>query len=841
VPTGSPSANGNICRQPSATGAPPPPSCVRGSPTSVSTSAISPKGSLSGHKIVGEYRSATSMEAERTDGWPPKPHVEAERTDGWPPKLPVEVERTDAWQLKSCIDSPQVRVVPVEDCNTSRMLPAERVTTRSAAHIYRGVSAGEVDTALRMRKVSCGKLYEELAFLRKENTVLARSVTELEQRANEEFPQQLAEELAQLRQDNQALQNSNSELRHTISEYDEHSCHDALLSTTEIKLEELRQKQEAEAERNKDQLGLLLHQNEKLNRELEDLRRGRELASACLEQAKPEMQALKHRNSALSQEVDDLRQQLESSFIDDGRAEELSEQLEDMQKQNASLAGELQSVRGCHIQDVSCLRDENTGLQRKCAELKEEASEAAKHKEELMEQRRQSSGLMQENRRLSLEIRQLSDDLRTAEIRAQGMEEERERLESDRRSLEAERRESVGEDRRRSLEEDRRKSVEPSEDEAAASPCSHSRLKSVLTDRHATLGQLRQAIGAAEALLGEARREYAAKQLRERRASFEHLHEAIEGENEETLAEAIARARRAEVDAEDIVKGEAKLALLRSLSEEQRRAKALHELSTRQKKLAYLLVKKDDADALLQLIQDLDGSVRWQDWRDYMGRNLWRFAVEMRAVRAQECLAPLLGMRSPQERKPARPESAARPVVEEERPPAAPPEPAVVEEAASEPQASGSEEAQPPAESSVEALPPLTEAEEAEFKVKAFRAVVQDNTTVLLEVLGRLDISIWSKWQNKAGKDLLTLSQERGSSGAYSVLAKALGLVQEQKREAFEEREAVWIFAQGEVQPRRATVLEDTPEEADEVLVEYWDGDAPATRVERCLVRKMWS
>merc|ERR1711933_667259 len=131
--------------------------------------------------------------------------------------------------------------------------------------------------------------------------------------------------------------------------------------------------------------------------------------------------------------------------------------------------------------------------------------------------------------------------------------------------------------------------------------------------------------------------------------------------------------------------------------------------------------------------------------------------------------------------------------------------------------------------------------EEAELKAKAFRAVVQDNVGSLSEVLERLSPNFWAKWQNKAGKDLLTLSQERGSSGAYSVLAEALGMVQEMKRESFEEREAVWIFNPGEIQPLRATVLEDTSAEKDTVFIEYWDGDAPPVAVERCMVRKMWS
>jgi len=129
----------------------------------------------------------------------------------------------------------------------------------------------------------------------------------------------------------------------------------------------------------------------------------------------------------------------------------------------------------------------------------------------------------------------------------------------------------------------------------------------------------------------------------------------------------------------------------------------------------------------------------------------------------------------------------------------------------------------------------------AELKVKAFRYVVSDKMAELDAVLSRLPLELWSNWENKAGKDLITLSEERGSSGAYSVLAKKLGLVQDRKKESFEERESVWIFRPGEVQPLRATVLEDTPEEVDDVLVEYWDGDDPPSRVEKCMVRKLWS
>jgi len=131
--------------------------------------------------------------------------------------------------------------------------------------------------------------------------------------------------------------------------------------------------------------------------------------------------------------------------------------------------------------------------------------------------------------------------------------------------------------------------------------------------------------------------------------------------------------------------------------------------------------------------------------------------------------------------------------------------------------------------------------EEEKFKARALRAVVKDDCAALSEVLESVPVAQWSKWQNKAGKDLLTLAQDRGSACAETALAKALGMVDEAPKEAFEERQAVWVFLPGEVQPRRATVLEDTPEEDDEVLVEFWDGDDPPERMEKCLVRKMFS
>lgn len=126
----------------------------------------------------------------------------------------------------------------------------------------------------------------------------------------------------------------------------------------------------------------------------------------------------------------------------------------------------------------------------------------------------------------------------------------------------------------------------------------------------------------------------------------------------------------------------------------------------------------------------------------------------------------------------------------------------------------------------------------AQLRTQAFRCVVQNDCETLTSILETIDKEVWGVWENKAGKDLMTLAQERGSNEAYSVIAKHLGLLKETERESFEEREAVWVYLQGEVQPRRATVLEDTPPSANEVLLEYWDGDDPPSLVDRSMIRK---
>jgi len=403
---------------------------------------------------------------------------------------------------------------------------------------------------------------------------------------------------------------------------------------------------------------------------------------------------------------------------------------------------------------------------------------------------------------------------------------------------------------------------------------SESKLRAVLTSRTATTGEMKEAIGAVDALVGEAKRELAQRQLRERRAAFEQLHLALDRSDEQLLVAALEVSRRAEVDAEDIEKAEAKLRELRELTDEQRSFKERRARESKNKKEAFLLVKKDDASTLATFLEALESDVRWQDWRDYAGRSMWRCAQELRAARVQKYLAPLMGMHVPEERLSSGSGHRAPEVAEGDSP-------VQTECLCARQNSSGSIGAKSP---KLKALSPIhldavgdaislelpsddvcgsdvgltpvgvagiaqsacelrffSEAEEADVRAKAFRAVAQDSASTLAELLEDMPLEAWSKWENKAGKDLVTLSQERGSSSAYTVLAKALGMLREQKRETFEESETVWVYLQGDVQPRRANVMENTSEDVEEVVVEYWDGDAPPERVPRDSICKMLS
>lgn len=73
----------------------------------------------------------------------------------------------------------------------------------------------------------------------------------------------------------------------------------------------------------------------------------------------------------------------------------------------------------------------------------------------------------------------------------------------------------------------------------------------------------------------------------------------------------------------------------------------------------------------------------------------------------------------------------------------------------------------------------LTVEEVEKFRVQAFRAIVKDNQISLEEVLNLVPRRTWSRWENRAGADLLELSEERKSWECNFLLSKYLGMVKE--------------------------------------------------------------
>eukprot|EP00401_Gymnodinium_catenatum_P036252 CAMPEP_0117594656 /NCGR_PEP_ID=MMETSP0784-20121206/73325_1 /TAXON_ID=39447 /ORGANISM="" /LENGTH=730 /DNA_ID=CAMNT_0005396745 /DNA_START=99 /DNA_END=2291 /DNA_ORIENTATION=- len=644
---------------------------------------------------------------------------------------------------------------------------------------------------------------------------------------------------------------------------------------------QVRQACRSERVRSEQRVEHLTQRNEQLTREVERMKEKFSKVNGGVPPWSDQVEMLLAETDELLAETDRASARNKRAMQQRSEARELKRNSGAMEVQaisrtsTGSLAADLDAVR----RDNSQLQAQVAELKGKCEEAEAENQKLRQTSQELEEERQRCRTLDEENKRLAAELEKESSALQGAL--------------------------------------------------AETGPGPENRLRTVLTTQGSTPENLKQAIGAVEALLDEARRELAAKQLRERRAAFEELHKALELAEEERLASAIERARKAEVDEEDICKAQAKLSELRALTDEQRAARDQRVRDAARKKDLYLCVKKDDVEKLHALLTDLtmDG-VRWQDWKDYAGRSVWRCAQELRARSVQKLLAPLLGMDAPDSPKPKPWPTATTP--KNSTPangfgmssPAVPPNSMAVpvnrkdssvsvregsslaetaltaaeipngssgegpqsqvsgtiaastetecspkkhnefpmatgyvsKDAALSTQSSSptsttgaevdaggmaevscSEEAQNPE------VVTLRPEEEQRLKSAALRLVVRDDAAGLVELLRPIPSAIWSKWENKAGKDLLTLSQERGSTTSYSVLAKALGILTEQKRDAFEDREAVWVFLPGEVQPQRATVCEDTPADKDTVLIEYWEGDDPPMEIDRAMVRKMWS
>jgi len=342
-----------------------------------------------------------------------------------------------------------------------------------------------------------------------------------------------------------------------------------------------------------------------------------------------------------------------------------------------------------------------------------------------------------------------------------------------------------------------------------------------------------------------------------------------------------------DIDGTDIHLAKSKLEHLRSLSAAEVAAQEARKQLMETKLRAYRLVKQGKAAALKELLQDASVAGVWPQWRDHSGRSLLVYARQVKAKTVQDCLEHLLWLAEPQarisprssprsslatprfspchvqaeaatspERQVTTPETVSGPkcparVTSPETtsgpknlsrvttPNVAPWLPDGIRSSA----VSGcaGTDASPCSVASKDtprASPDEADSETA-LRLQAFRAVVKDDTKELNSILNNLSQDVWSSWQNKAGKDLLTLAQERRATGSYALIGRALGLLQERKREAFEECETVWVLCPGEVQARHGTVVEDAPADGDtELLIEFWDRPGPPQKVDRANVLK---
>merc|ERR1712032_584835 len=68
--------------------------------------------------------------------------------------------------------------------------------------------------------------------------------------------------------------------------------------------------------------------------------------------------------------------------------------------------------------------------------------------------------------------------------------------------------------------------------------------------------------------------------------------------------------------------------------------------------------------------------------------------------------------------------------------------------------------------------------EEDDLKKQAFRAIAQKDADALAEIIDiikeRVPVSVWSKWQNGGGSELLEYSRMRRADGCEAILKKAL-------------------------------------------------------------------
>lgn len=767
-------------------------------------------------------------------------------------------------------------------------LPADGARAEAVALPGKGVGCCDEDVA---------RLLEEVERLRSQNESLSvelglgRPRDKLGPLVDDERAR-LVNEVDRLRQQCDTL--AEDLKRERRSREDEDSARVAYVSDLLARTAKVQEERTALAE----EAGSLRRNGDMLAAEVGELRRAKTESSSLegrMDDCRAENEKLQQERNTFCEDVKKLREQNKAiaSELEELRREHLQKQscVDESLEQNSRL----QQERNTFCEDVKKLREQNKDLASELEELRREHLQKQSCVAESLEQ---NSRLQQENQMLSEVVASLQQQ---AAVVAAAMKATSE-----------------------STAEDTEPAVPAPVNGAAAAPaavvadaaalrpgpsqdCSACRLRTVMTNKETTAGDLRQAIRFVEVFVEEARRELATAEFRERRAAYEQLDRAMTGDDEELLANALQRAKDTMVDDEEIAKGENKLMELRSQTPEMRAAKLAHQVEVAKKKEAFLYVKQDKGPELQALLEGLHTSILWEDWKDHASRSLWVCSQQLRATRAQECLRNLLVIKGPGDKRPRRrTDSLGNVAVGSEASATASSGPAAAGAASAEITAAagdsssqssspslgsaagsggdGSTEASfgssgppsphkislsshklgPPSAAGEDGRTPRTPLDtprdpslsrgtpntaqktsnapagkDTDGRLKAFRAVVQDDCDALMEALQDLQSEVWSAWTNKAGKTLITLSEERGSSRAYAVLARELGMLKEPPRETFEDRESVWVFEAGEVQPRRATVLEETSEELDEILVEFWDGDAPACRVERCQVRKM--
>jgi len=312
---------------------------------------------------------------------------------------------------------------------------------------------------------------------------------------------------------------------------------------------------------------------------------------------------------------------------------------------------------------------------------------------------------------------------------------------------------------------------------------SESCLPYALCDNSSSMDDLKQA----------AKCEHANLKFQEKRAALAGLEVAVEKADEETLSAAITAAQKADVDTVDLEKAEDKLKTLRAMTQEQHGAKAAYELLQKQKKTAFTLVKKDDVRKFKELVHEMGKGVSWRD--DLFGRTIWCYAKHLRALRMLEFLEQLgVGDEQP-ETKEQRPTSThiLQQVEQQHQQPEGRPklelqgmnqtqciavddnmsDAPAVEQNISLDLSKGLEHS---GVDSTCSTPCRAEDSIAIKKSKAFQAAAQDDVRAFNDIIDSVSVDIWSKWENQAGRTLLTLSQERSSDAVHAQVAKALAL-----------------------------------------------------------------